>query len=240
MRTLIKIMICAIAAIAGYGAALLAAMLALGSMGVSAFEGERATLAAFVFGPIGALGGLWAGGWAAQRIFQQPTRFGSVARVAGAAFVFINVMAAIGAIFGTLSLEGSRWTNGAPPRLDFEIRAADGVLWAGDGKRARVVLVTRDNQMPATLKQPFDEQDGRVTIAGQVELYYRTARRTLSFEPGDGRSLLFRLSIPATPSASTDWSQWTRVSQVIPPGEANASAPGPADGFEFRTRLTVY
>lgn len=240
MRTLVKILICAIAAAAGYGAALLVALLAMGIMGVGAFEGQQATLAAFVFGPVGALGGLWGGGWAAQRVFREPTRFGYVARMVGAAFVIINVMAALGAIFGTLSLGGSRWTNGAPPRLDFEIRAADSVLSAGDGKRARVVLVTPDNQMPATLKRPFDKQDDRIMIAGQVELYHRTARRTLSIETGDGRSLLFRLSLPATPSASTDWSEWTRVDQVIRPGDSQGSAPGSADSFEIRTRLTVY
>ncbi|MDP2357181.1 MAG: hypothetical protein Q8M31_14120 [Beijerinckiaceae bacterium] len=103
MRIVSKALICLLGAVTGYGLAALLGYLLLEAVGVSTFEGERAMTAAFLIGPLGALGGLWGGGWAAQRLFREPTGFGSIARVVGAAFVLVSLLAAIGFLVGSLS-----------------------------------------------------------------------------------------------------------------------------------------
>lgn len=103
MRIIFKGLICLLVAIIGYGLAAFGGYLLLQAAGVSMFEGERATTAAFLIGPLGAFGGLWAGGWATHRLFREPTGFGSSARVVGAAFILINLLAALGFAIGGLS-----------------------------------------------------------------------------------------------------------------------------------------
>ncbi len=102
MRIVSKALICLLAGVAGYGLAAFLGYFLLEALGVSTFEGERAMTAAFVVGPLGAFGGLWFGGWAAQRLFREPTSFGSIARVVGAAFVLVSLLAALGVVIGSL------------------------------------------------------------------------------------------------------------------------------------------
>lgn len=227
MRVVAKIFVCILAASAGYGLALLLSLYALDLAGVSPFEGQQATIAGFILGPVGAVVGLWAGGWAAQRMFREPTSFGPVARIASAAIVFIGALASLGVLVSVLFSGGSRYANTAPPRLHFEVRLqasgvadADQLLW-------RVNLDTPSNQMPASLVRPFRTEGGHIVISGEVELYYKTRQRVLGIDLGDGRSVPIRLSLPAAPPASTDWSPWTRVDGTQFPAE-------------LRTRLTVY
>ncbi len=103
MRIIAKALICLLAGVAGYGLAALVGYLLLEAVGVSTFEGERAMTAAFLIGPLGAFAGLWAGGWAAQRLFREPAGFGSIARVVVAAIVLVSVIAAVGFLVGSLS-----------------------------------------------------------------------------------------------------------------------------------------
>lgn len=227
MRILMKILICAAAAIAGYAIALFASLLALDFAGVSAFEGEQATLAAFILGPVGALGGLWAGGWAAQRAFREPTSFGPVVGIGAAAFVIISALAALGVLVSVVLSGGGRYTNTAAPKLNFEVRVPSVAIAGADQRRWRVNLDTPDNQMPAKLLRPFQTEGDSILITGDVELYFKTRQRILALDLGDGRGIPIQLSLPAAPPASTDWSPW-------------AKADGSALQVEFRTRLTVY
>ena len=227
MRTLLKVFICGAAAAAGYALALFLALFLLDLAGVAAFEGEQATLAAFIVGPIGALGGLWAGGWAAQRAFHEPTAFGGVVRIVAATLVLTSVLAALGVLVSVLFSGGGRYTNTAPPKLNFEIRMPSNAVADADQRQWRVNLDTPDNQMPATLARPFSTEGENVILSGEVELYYKTRQRILALDLGDGRSIPIQLSLPAAPPASTDWSPW-------------AKAGGALVQVEFRTRLTVY
>lgn len=88
MRIVSKALIGLLIGVAGYGLAAFLGNFLLEAVGVSTFEGERVMTAAFVIGPLGAFGGLWLGGWAAQQLFREPTSFGSIARIVGAAFVW--------------------------------------------------------------------------------------------------------------------------------------------------------
>ncbi|MFN3890291.1 MAG: hypothetical protein ACK4MV_07835 [Beijerinckiaceae bacterium] len=239
MRLAIKTLICAVAAILGYGAGALFGLVLLELAGVSMFEGERASLAALMIGPLGAIAGLWGGGWAAQRLFHEPTSFGSIARIAGVAFVAINVLAALGAVVGSLTFGDPRWLNSAPPNMDFEIRLPASSLGPDEGRRWRVNLDTPHNQMPATLIRPFSREGDFVLVAGKVDLAYRTSQRILTLDLGDGGSLVFQLSIPSTPK-STGWSAWAGVSGVFRSGDTRARPPGPGYVGEIRTRVIVH
>lgn len=227
MRNLAKILVCVLAAAAGYALALLVSLYALDLAGVSDFEGQQATIAGFVLGPVGAIGGLWAGGWAAQRVFREATSFGPVVRVAAGALVFIGALASLGVLVSVLFSSEARYANTAPPKLSFEVRLPASSLGESDQRRWRVNLDTASNQMPASLTRPFRTEDGAVIIRGNVELYYKTRQRILAVDLGDGRAIPIRLNLPAAPPASTEWSPWTRVD----------AAPLPA---ELRTQLTVH
>jgi hypothetical protein len=227
MRSLAKVLVCVLAAGAGYELALVLSLYALDFAGVSAFEGQQATIAGFILGPVGALGGLWAGGWAAQRLFREPSNFGRVVRLASAALVLIGALASLGVLVSVLFSGEARYTNTAPPKLHFEVRIPASSVAESDQRRWRVNLDTASNQMPASLERPFRSEGGNVVISGNVELYFKTRQRILAIDLGDGRALPIRLNLPAALPASTEWSPWTRVD----------ATPLPA---ELRTRLTVY
>ena len=224
MKTVAQVFVCVLIGVAGCGAAVLLGYFGIGGLGVSDFEGQRSTLAAFVFGPIGAIAGLAGGGWAARRMFHAPTNPGSVAGLVGLGVVAVGALGAIGVLVSTLFGE-PRWTNGAPPRLLFEIRAAGDLAAGGDERRWRVNLDTPYNQMPATLASPILKDGDALVVSGEVELYYRTAKRTLVLDFGEGRSHVYDLRAPATPKASTTWSEWTRVSRVFELGTGTVARP---------------
>jgi hypothetical protein len=214
-------------------------VLVLSGLGVASFEGEQATLAAFVLGPIGAIVGLNAGGWAAQRLFRDPSGIGPVARLAGITLVATAALGAVGVMVSVLFGE-PRWTNGAPPRLAFEIRAPVSLADGGAERRWRVNLDTPYNQMPASLASPVVRDGDVFAVSGDVELYYRTSKRLLVLDLGEGRSHVFELRVPATPKASTEWSEWTLLSRVFEPAQPEARKPRGDERTQLRTRLIVF
>jgi hypothetical protein len=221
----------------GYVAGLFGGLLIMSWMGVSDFEGKRAVMAGFIFGPAGAVAGLALGIWLALRMVPRS------ADVSGGQWG-IGLLVVVG-IAAAIGLGGFWWTNSGPlgqntaaPRLSFEVR----VPVTSGLRPAQVTLDTDKNQMPATLKEdtPQPEGDWLVT-SGEVELYHRTSRRLLVIDFGNGRQHIFKLKLGASPSASAEWSEWQMVDTVFSsPTQKQGAPPGANDISEMRLRVAVF
>lgn len=221
----------------GYGLALLCALLIMSWIDVSDFEGKRAVMAGFVFGPFGAVAGLALGLWLALRLFPRTADTTSGQWGIGL-LIGTGVVLAVG--FGGYWWlhSGPLGQNTAAPRLGFEIRVP-----AQSGLRPiQVTLDTDKNQMPATLRSNGALPDGGwLVTSGEVELYHRTSRRFLVVDFGGGRQHVFKLRLRASPSGKEEWSDWQKVDSVFSSsGQSQGAAPGPGDVSEMRLRVTVY
>jgi hypothetical protein len=229
-----------VGALIGFAAGAFGAYLVMGLLGVSDFEGERAVTAFLLFGPVGGVAGIALGTWLALRLTGGEAPGPAVLRWGG---VTIAALAALGAAalgIAWLSADRPINPNGAAPRLAFEIRVPADSGFPENGSGARIRLDTDLNQMPAEVAAP--RRDGEwLVLTGEVELYYRTARRLLVLDLGDGRQEVFDPRLPASPSASADWGPWRRVDYIFTtPDQQEAAPPGPADRSEMRSRVETF
>ncbi|QQS11619.1 MAG: hypothetical protein IPK81_18910 [Rhodospirillales bacterium] len=228
----------AVGALVGYGAGMAGSMLVMGRLGVSDFEGKRATASAFLFGPVGALAGIVLGCWLAQTFAGDGASLGATLRGVGLTVVALLVLGGAWVAMTWFRTDQPVVRNAAPPRLAFEFRvpAARGFPAA-----AGATLDTDSNRMPATMKPGSPSTDGDWSVlAGEVEIYYRATWRRLVLDLGGGRQLLFDPGLPRVPAKSTDWSAWRRAEGVFSaPGQTTAGAPGPDDVVEMRGRVVA-
>lgn len=193
-------MIAVLAALAGLGlgAALGLAfgLVLLRALGVSEFEGKRATMAALLVAPFGALTGMGLALWLVVRVAGPPSLVG-----------VLGTLLALGALGGAalvaLRLHSPLGRNRAAPRLHLEVRTPV------DMGPTSADLTCPQGSMFATFwpDRSRIESGARIT-PGVVELYHRSGRRVLVVKTGDGEARGFSLPLRANPAASEDWSDW--------------------------------
>lgn len=173
-----------LAALAGVAGALLGWVIVglladflLGLGGMSDREGGRAMVAFFTYGLFGGLAGLIIGIWLVLRYFGGYTGF---ARLAGrGALVVAGTAAALGlGLWAYLLSDDILARNGPPPQLKFELRLPPGTAVPDGLEGVSMDANTDKNTMPALLTDNGIE-DGRPSIAGLVDLYFRTRSRLL-------------------------------------------------------------
>jgi hypothetical protein len=205
-------------------------------LGITSFEGASGYFAVFIGGPAGGLAGMVLGAWLVLRRIRQPTgerRGGAIA--GGVALVVVGVVAVAAAGLGAFWLMRPLVNaNGPAPQLVFEIRLPPGV--APPAGRDAVELQTSKNRMPAN-PAAARRDDGRHVLAGSVEIYYRTWRRTLVLRMPDKTDVLFDLSLGLTPDHTRTFTAWRRADYIARPGDDQARRTTPADAYELRYRV---
>ena len=241
MQTFTGILAAGAGAALGYVVAFAAALAFMPMLGVSDFEGKRAMLAAFIFGPIGAVAGLIAGIMFARRLAAELPIAAPGAGWLQIVVVLVLLAAAAGAFYIYFVGDRPLGQNTAAPRLYFEMKIPAALSPPEKRRAIRINLDTDRNQMPADLSpERFTEADGVLTIPGSVELYYRTSERVLVLDLGTGTQIVFRPGIPASPDTS-DWSEWKKADGIFTaPEQTVGAAPGPDDRYEARYRVEVY
>ena len=221
-------------AAAGWAAAAAATLFIGGLAGVSDFEGGRAMLAIWGIGPIGGFVGLLTG---VAIVLRKHGRFspGGIVWRLPLVMVAIAGLAAVG-LWWMYETRPVLNDNGPAPRLAFEVRLPPGVA-AGDG--VQVTLHTERNRMPGRMIE--DErrtEDGRTVLAGDVEVYFRSAWRLLEMKVPGQSDRLFQLDLPASPRRSTAFGRWERAQFVVGQGpDAQPRKTGPDEAFEIRYRM---
>lgn len=231
------------AAVAGlFGAALGWALVAgatilIGDLvGVPQGDGGFAMSAFFGIGPIGGVIGLVLGIWLVLRRGGGAGGWGASAR--RVAIVLGIIVATVGGVaaylYETRPLLGS--SSGAAPRLDFEIRLAQGLALPGPPEKIQINLNTEKNRMPGSVAA-VRRDDGRIILPGSVELHYYSSWRLLDvvFTPG-APVHIFDLKLAARPGHMTAFGPWRPVDMTA---EADQQ-PKPVTGtpaYEIRTRV---
>jgi hypothetical protein len=241
MRTLVRLLGGIGGAVAGFAAGALVSYLIMGWLGVSDFEGQRATTAAILFGPLGGLIGMVLGSMLALRLTAGTSSAGAAVFWSGISLVVLIAVGGAGLGLAWLGSDRPLGSNGPAPRLLFEVRIPNDVNIADDGRSVRVTLDTDKNQMPAEMTGvPADQAGEWLVLAGEVELYHRTAQRLLVVDLGDGNQHIFDVGLPASPSETREWGPWRRVDYVFTsPEQQRAAQPGPEDRSEMRSRVRM-
>lgn len=217
----------------GWAAAAFLTLAVSGYFGVSDFEGARAMGAFFGFGPIGGIVGLFSG-----VLLVLAKRGGSLRlrEIAWKLPAVIAVIAGIVAVAFWVAYEQRPYlnSNGAAPKLVFEIRLPPGPVSAG----LSASLNTEKNFMPAELSESAIRMEGdRPVISGSVEMHYRSSWRLLSLKTPDGADQLFRLNLPARPDHEKEFRAFEPVANVGEPGQPSARAATAKDLYDIRYRV---
>lgn len=238
MRILVRLLGGVVGAVAGIAAGAVVSYLIMGWLGVSDFQGERVMTAAILFGPLGGLIGLVLGSLLAPRLTASSA--GAAVFWSGISMVVLIAVGGAGLGLAWLGSDRPLGNNGPAPRLVFEVRIPNDVTIA-DGRSIRVTLDTDRNQMPAEMTGvPADHAGEWLVLAGEVELYHRTAQRLLVLDLGAGNQHIFDVGLPASPSESREWGPWRRVDYVFTsPEQERAAKPGPDDRSEMRSRVRM-
>ncbi len=220
----------------------------MGWNGVSDFEGGRGMAAVFVFGPLGGIVGLGLGIWLGLRIGRKRTvaADGKPAPQHGlrnAAIAIGGIVALAGVILWVqyASIPQHLEYDQAGANLEFELRAPAPLAASLDPKAIEMTLDADLNQMPGAWSDTPPKVDGEWTsLAGEVELYYRTSSRLLVFKFPEGRDLIFKPALAAKPDPEDGWSDWRKADFVGLPGQPQTVKPRPEDALELRYRVRVW
>jgi hypothetical protein len=202
------------------------------ALGITSFEGASGYFSIFIGGPIGGLAGLVLGALLVLRRAGHRS-VGAVAGRVGLVLVGVIGLAAagLGAFWLMRPLTNA---NGPAPQLVFEIRLPPGA--APPAPRNAVELQTSENRMPAILAAGRRDDD-RDVLAGSVEIYYRTWRRTLVLRMPDRTDVLFDLSLGLTPDHTKTFTAWRRADYIARPGDDQVRRTTAADAYELRYRV---
>ncbi|HLO23619.1 MAG TPA: hypothetical protein VK193_09385 [Methyloceanibacter sp.] len=207
----------------------------LGLAGMEDREGGRAMIAFISIAPFGALAGLLAG---IYLVLRYRGGYRGFAGVVGRGALIVAGIFAVGAlvpwIYGLTDNVLVR--NGPPPEAKFEIRPPPNAMLPEKLAGVAVNLETDKNTMPASLTETRTE-DGRPVIAGEVDLYFRTASRTIVLSIQGEPDRLFALTLPSNPPASAEFGPWQAVDYVADqPGQGLRKA-GAGDVYDIRYRV---
>lgn len=212
------------------GAAVAAALAPL--LGISEFEGAAGYFAVFIGGPLGAVLGF---GTSTVLVLRR-SGHRSLAAIAGRlALVAVGVLAVGAAALAAFwVMRPVINTNGPAPQLVFEIRLPPEAAPPNVDGYA-IELQTSRNRMPGRLEGPREE-DGRMVIAGSVEMYFRTWRRTLVLTTPDKTDVLFDIRLGPSPAHGATFGAWQRPDYIGEPGKDEARPATAADRYEIRYR----
>jgi hypothetical protein len=232
MTYLLALLVALVGAALGFALGATAAGLLAPVFGITSFEGAAGYFSVFIGGPIGALAGLVLGAVLVLRRAGHRSAGAMAGRV---------VLVLVGAIGLAAAGVGAFWlmrpltnANGPAPQLVFEIRLPPGAAPPAPGDA--VELQTSENRMPAILAAARHD-DGRDVLAGSVEIYYRTWRRTLVLRMPDKTDVLFDLSLGLTPDHTKTFTAWRRADYIAHPGDDQVRRTSPADAYELRYRV---
>ena len=203
--------------------------------GVSNFEGAVGYLAFWGTGPVGGLIGLLAATVAVLRFKGGYRTLGAIAKRGAAVIVAV---VAIGAATVAFQIAGVEHFSDGNPTVYFEIRMPAGQTIL-DRKSIDIELQAGSQRSGALLADDWLRIDGDQTLlAGQVQLYTRTANRLLVVTLPDQSRLLFDLGLPATPRVSESFGEWRRVA-FLDDGKAESKPrrAGASDDFHIRLRI---
>jgi hypothetical protein len=221
------------------GAAIAMALTVLGfellSVG-SATTMDRATAVIFVFAPMSGLAGLLGGVWGVLRLRGTPT-FGRVV-----AHSVVAVLAAVAmTIIGTLVLQNTGdilRPNQASLQLEFEIMLPPRTQLPPRLNTIKVDLETDKNTMPADLAEPMTRREGeRPVIGGTVDVYFKTAQRSIRLKIPNEPDRIFRLTLAASPSLSKTLSPWTHVDLIDDRKGEQPRKAQPEERYDIRHRV---
>jgi hypothetical protein len=233
MTYLLALVAALVGAALGFALGATVAGLLAPALGITSFEGASGYFAVFVGGPIGGLAGLVLGALLVLRRAQRRTGQAVAGRLALVLVGVIGVAAAgLGAFWLMRPLVNA---NGPAPQLVFEIRLPPGVA-PPTRERDSVELQTSKNRMPASLAAGRRDE-GRNVLAGSVEIYYRTWRRTLVLRLPDKTDVLFDLSLGLTPDHTKSFTAWRRADYIARPGDEVPRRTTAADAYEIRYRV---
>jgi len=232
MTYLLALLVALVGAALGFALGATVAGLLAPVFGITSFEGAAGYFSVFIGGPIGALVGLVLG---ALLVLRRGGQRSAGAMAGGVAFVLVGAIglaaAGLGAFWLMRPLTNA---NGPPPQLVFEIRLPPGAAPPSD--RDAVELQTSENRMPANLAAARRDGD-RDILAGSVEIYYRTWRRTLVLRMPDKTDVLFDVSLGLTPDPIKTFTAWRRADYIARPGDDPVRRTTPADAYELRYRV---
>ena len=219
----------------------------MGWYGVSDFEGGRGMAAVFLWGPLGGIVGLGLGIWLGLRLGRRraPERAARVpSHTPRNVAIAIGGIVALGAAILAIqyySVPHRLEYDGSGASLEFELRAPARLAATLDRAAIEVSLDTDLNQMPGTWSEAPARIEGEwVALAGEVELYYRTAQRLLVIRFADGHDVIFDPDLAARPEPEAGWSDWRKADFVGLPGQTQTVKPGPDDPYELRYRVLVW
>jgi hypothetical protein len=136
------------------------------------------------------------------------------------------LLAAAGVGIYYISIPHPIHRNGPPVYLKFEIAPPPGGT-APNIATWEVELDTDKNVMNGYWdRDTRGEQSGRSVVSGRVELYYRTSQRMLVMKMPDREARIFRLRLPADPTAARfrQWSEWRKADFADSPGQNGPTA----------------
>ena len=220
----------------------------MGLAGVSDFEGGRGMAAAFFWAPLGGVVGLGLGIWLGLRMGRKraATPDGKPVSQHGwrnAAIAIAGIIALGGVILWAMYASTPQHLeyDQAGADLVFELRAPAQLAATLDPQAIEISLDTDLNQMPGSWSdEPLRVEGEWTSLAGEVELYYRTATRLLVFKFPGGRDLIFKPALAAKPDPDDGWSEWRRVDWVGLPDQPQAVKARPEDAYELRYRVRVW
>lgn len=222
-----------VAAVVGWFVTGAVAVVVAGWYGMSDFEGGRGMFAFLGVGPIGGLICMLAAIWIVLRVGQGAAPLGrSLAQVAGIlGAIALAVGAAIAIRLATLDV----YTNSLPPTLEFEIRVP-AVMATVNPSQLSVELHTAKNVGVGSLSDHWQPaEDGKMMLAGNVEMAFKTSGRFLVLKMPEQPVRLFRLPFSRDPASMPSFGGWTRP-RFIDAGEQPVDAPED-DPVEARYRV---
>jgi MFS family permease len=163
--------------------------------------------------------------------------------VTGVLVAVVSILAFGGLIFAVYWIAQPKVLNrnGAPPQLCFEILPPEGVSLNPSTVELSLSENSEGRPQVHVNREMEKNEDGRTTLNGRVELYYRASWRLLALRLADQRSFLFRLRLSADPSTAAKyrkWSEWYPVDQVDLPGQAQPTAPkAGTEVYQIRYRI---
>ena len=220
----------------GWVAAAFAAIVISGYLGVSDFEGARGMLAVWGIGPFGGLLGLIGGIWLVLRArglrsfkataVRMPLVMGGIAALTA------------GGLWIAYEMRPGLNSNGAPPRLMFEIKLPAGTKLPASRDAIGINLATEKNTMPGAVFASEDRMDGdRPVITGSVEITYRSSWRLLELKLPGEPDRLFVLKLASRPGHDKEFRDWEHVTHVADTGDNRPRMAGPQDVFDIRYRV---
>lgn len=160
----------------------------------------------------------------------------------GLAVTMLSLVATTAAGFGLYYLSQPQIlnANAAPVQLQVEL-VGPANSTRDDLLALEANLNTNLNTMPVTWRKDADGSNSPATIEGYVELYFRTASRTIVLELPNKEKRLFALKLPANPKSPRykEWSEWQGASFVDRPDLQNPIHASGESDYKIRYRVEL-